>query len=200
LGRDIHVMVEVGSLGDFSAFGDGPFHISRDYQLFQCLAGCGGSWFLQSVSGLEEDKFGTVKQARGALKELGAKEPLIRPRGLPPRYSEEVAEAVFFGVRDDDDNEPWMYDWVTRAQADKWVASGQSFYCDSGAKTRTVVSNPDLHTISYLSLQEIGEALRHHGLELAGTPIEFQAIVAAMKVLEGGLGKGRTRIVFWFDN
>ena len=63
-----------------------------------------------------------------------------------------------------------------------------------------LVSDPNWHTPSLLTRAEILRALEHFGLEVVSVPGEFQAILEAMKTLEGHYGEGRTRLVFWFDN
>jgi hypothetical protein len=93
-----------------------------------------------------------------------------------------------------------MCDWATRAQADAMVASGDSIYRDSWTKSNGLVSDPNWHTASYLSLEEIRRSLQHHSIDLSSTPLQFHAVIAAMEALERGFGAGRTRIVFWFDN
>jgi hypothetical protein len=208
LGRDIHLFVEYDPEGEppfsgasIQALADGPFSLPRDYQLFQCLAGAGGSYFLHTVATLTSKKVkDSADEAREALVEIRSSAPLIAARGLPNLHSEAVSEELFLPVREEGDNGPWMHDWTPRAQADEWVARGCSFYFGFDEGKNGCVSDPDAHTISYLLLSEIHESLRHHGINLREMSAEFQAVVAAMEVLETNLGTGRTRIVFWFDN
>jgi hypothetical protein len=92
--------------------------------------------------------------------------------------------------------------WTSRENADRWVAGGYAKYSDD--KTR--VSDPDSHTHSWLTTDEVGSAIRHYRTVVgkywppeAGTaPTEWLAIHAAMQAAEAN---GETaRVVFWFDN
>lgn len=203
MGRDIHLFVEYDdrnnvpfSTSGVRAFADGQFCISRDYRLFQCLAGAGGADFLRAVAELKGNNVRVqAAEARQILAEMREHVPLIAPRGLPTHYSEAVDAALFMPVRDDGQNEPWMHDWPTRAEADEWVAKGDSVY---SKESNGCVSIPGYHTVSYLSLKEIYQSLRHYGIDINTTPLEFRAVVAAMEQLDSTLE--RTRIVFWFDN
>src|SRR4051812_21765529 len=123
MGRDIHLFVEYDPNGEspFSgesveALADGQFWLPRDYQLFQCLAGAGGSSFLNTVATLKGRQVkASADQARQALVEIRSGSPLVAARGLPNRLSETVSMELFQGVRDEGDDKPSMQDWPTRA-------------------------------------------------------------------------------------
>lgn len=64
------------------------------------------------------------------------------------------------------------------------------------------VSHPDWHSHSWLLTEEYEKVLENYkGLEREswGNPVEYKALLAAMKELES-TGDYVARIVFWFDN
>lgn len=69
------------------------------------------------------------------------------------------------------------------------------------------VQHPDHHSHSWMSPDELEEAFnryqRHASLEwgetVTGAPLEYRALLAAMRTLEED-GENEVRVVFWFDN
>lgn len=183
-------------------FNIGEFVVSNDYDLFDSLA------------------FGRSIQIDGGRHD--GKRPLFPARGLPANLSWNVT-LRFYHVVIDDDYDSNRFDPalsvcfslppVTRETALEWVRQGKSQW---GNALRTqkftrqkklelgfsydLISNPNWHTPSWLTLIEIERALENFEIATESIPGEFQAIIAAMKMLESHLGAGKTRLVFWFDS
>jgi hypothetical protein len=177
MGCDIHAVIDYeDECGSICPFVDGQFWIPRDYGLFAALAG--------------------VRAEPG-------EQPLYEPRGLPPRFSDAAQRLLFHVVVDEDDQIPnWLKDAdsVSRAEAEKWVRQGDSFYHDSAAKPRGLVSDPGRHTPSWLNVLEVEAALTHLGLKLEDRSAAFRAVVAAMHALSREYGLEKVRLVFCFDS
>lgn len=78
-------------------------------------------------------------------------------------------------------------------QAEKYIQYGSHYNED-----RTLVSHPDWHSHSWLSITEFATVLdRYHTIPLHPSAIEYRALLAAMRVLNEEYD---VRIVFWFDN
>jgi hypothetical protein len=198
MGSDIHLMVEyddskrkrpwrLAGLPDrichpapfadtkyIRAFAEGELLIPRHYALFEALAG--------------------VRADEGFV-------PLIAPRGFPEIASRDVINRFFYYVLDGVEGveAPRERD-IPREEAESYVARGVSFYRDHPRKPRGEVSNPEWHTLSWLTLGEATAALAHAKLDPADTPDEFQLTLDLLRGLERFFGVGRARVVFWFDN
>lgn len=113
---------------------------------------------------------------------------LVEPRGMP----EDAA------YQSSSDNRLWISDSqgdgnTTMENAKKWVDSGVSEFVDGSYGKPAWVTNPDWHTHSWVTVQELEKAVGTN----TSSP-EYFAIIAAMKQFEAmGL---ETRMVFWFDN
>lgn len=92
--------------------------------------------------------------------------------------------------------------WTSIETAQKWVDGGgcEVRYKEDGSLRS--VSNPDYHSHSWLTTDELEQALDHYVSENVyregKAPSDWRALLVAMRSLEsdGYL----TRIVFWFDN
>lgn len=180
---------------DLRAFNTGEFFVFNDYELFDALA------------------FG-----RSALIPEGRhnkKRPLFRARGLPANLTREVALRFYHVVLDEnyDKNrfDPRSHYYgslsaVSRVQAMEWVQAGKSQWginiqwkLSKQSISFDLVSNPTWHTPSWLTLEEISKSLQHFEFDIRSVPVEFHAIMEAMKALENHYGHGKSRLVFWFD-
>jgi hypothetical protein len=112
----------------------------------------------------------------------------------------------------------WLYvapasnpEWADREgytsleRAEGWVASGYSVADYGGDGKLNRVSGPDWHSHSWLTTDELSDALAHYETvapkywpDGASAPPEWRAMLAAMREFEAAGNK--TRIVFWFDN
>lgn len=192
MGTDIHIYVEYDETGDppfsgvvieqteterqvrgvIKSFSEGQIYLSRDYRLFAALGG------------IKTDEM-----------------PLYIPRGLPKEFSEAVILDYYLPVVDIDEDDLWSNEnHVQRQAAIRWVERGLSHFIDSGLKPHGLVSKPDYHTPSWLTLIEIRQALVYKNIDTQTLPPDFQVLLVLMETLETHIGEGRTRLVFWFDN
>ena len=150
----------------------GTFYLERSYYVFAALAGV-----------RSEDGF----------------EPLIPPRGLPPRFSSAVEDQLFLSVLAEDEEDWRESGAVPRIDADRMVAEQGAVYIDTPLKEKAFVSDPQYHSMSWLTLEELRAALRHAGIAHSELPTVFRITIETMEVVERVLGEGRSRLVFWFE-
>jgi hypothetical protein len=62
-----------------------------------------------------------------------------------------------------------------------------------------LLPDPDLHTPSWLNLNELKEAISHANLRLEDRSPEFRGVIAAMQSLSEAYGADNVRLIFWFD-
>ena len=117
--------------------------------------------------------------------------PISEPRGLPAHVSWSVSSSDNLYVVEKDTNDSGT---CTREQAERWVASGISKWVREG-----VVSNPDHHSYSWISLSEFERAISElSSIIKYKLSVEYLAVLSAMKTIaEQGY---EVRLVFWFDN
>lgn len=127
-------------------------------------------------------------------------EPLVLPRGLPSNHSHAITKDFYQPVRYPGDDLWGPYESVSLEDATRWVVEGRSRFVDSGGRANGLVSVPDWHTPGWLLESEVTAAIAHIGRREQDLSVEFRAILTLMRYLEGELGPGCTRIVFWFDN
>ncbi|MEM7455419.1 MAG: hypothetical protein AAF456_13795 [Planctomycetota bacterium] len=178
MGCDIHGFVEYSttSAGLFNIFAD-RIWFSRDYHLFSALAGVRG-----------DSDFA----------------PLFPPRDLPSRMSQWGFIATHSPVCR-----------LTSPDMMYSRAFGAFVTPDEAGDAEIVPSNhpsspfqfeigyirePDSHSHSWLTPDEIRRALSHADLSLNSTPPDFRAVVSAMDTLDSTLPSCTSRLVFWFDN
>lgn len=95
--------------------------------------------------------------------------------------------------------------YVDLESAKRWVEGGYSVgETDESGRLR-LVSGPDWHSHSWLTADELSQALDHYSRvaprfwpDSKDVPAEWAAMLAAMRSFEAS-GK-LTRLVFWFDN
>ena len=122
----------------------------------------------------------------------------FEPKGLPPfddlGYSSRNDSVCYITKDGEDENE------TTLERALKWAESGCKIHYRGGEPTW--VDHPDWHSHNWLTTSEYEQAINNY-IEYAknddwGVPVEYGAMLAAMKYLETN---GYTaRVVFWFDN
>lgn len=93
---------------------------------------------------------------------------------------------------------------VTPEQAKKWEERGYEIIEHNGKPTW--VENPDLHTHTWMSPDELEKAFEIYKVHATAewetetdVPIEYKAILSVMRTLEDG-GENEVRVVFCFDN
>jgi len=104
----------------------------------------------------------------------------IPPRGIPDKIGDVVLENYYQYVFDNED-ERFDEDNVSREQADEWVRKGLSHYENSFSKKNGLVSEPDWHSSSYMTLSEVQCSLSHKKIEPKDIPIEFEIVIDLLK-------------------
>ncbi len=130
--------------------------------------------------------FGAVAGLRGD------KAPLFPPRGIPS-ISDAASRAYWFQIVENPQSDRFQSE-VTLAEAERYVLEGRSVMWEQGAFQ--YVSDPDAHTASWLSYDELRAALAHHDIDPAILAAAYQALFAALEALKDL----KPRVVFWFDN
>lgn len=105
------------------------------------------------------------------------------------------AEGGFWKFIIDDESERDDAGYVLRARAEGWVSGGSSSFKGLKDGKPVYVSDPDAHTVSWLTRSEFREALSQLKYD---ADIGYQAIAGAMDALESC--GAEARIIFWFDN
>lgn len=184
MGADIHAYVEYA---DFKT-ADGDFYWNnltrnfgdRNYYLFGLLAGV-----------------------------RGPDGPLFEVRGIPDGRVGYYTSGDYWRNVAPENHPEWADHgdgWVSRESAERWVRGGSSkpVYDKDGKLSR--VTDPDAHSASWLTTDELAEVLEHYAANVQShwpsekqeAPIAWQAALAAMRTFETN-GK-KARVVFWFDN
>ena len=132
---------------------------------------------------------------------------LFEPKGMPEgSLGYRTSEDYWLNVAPEahpewDDDESW----VSLDRATAWIESGTSVgdLDDAGRLRR--VSGPDWHSHSWLTADELEQALNHYRVVVPkywpqddGVPPEWAAMLASMRSFEAS-GQ-QSRLVFWFDN
>lgn len=113
---------------------------------------------------------------------------LYPARGLPENLSYTTEHAEYISVNDE-----------YAKTSDNFVTVGQAKSWGGYDPEKNRVSNPDHHTHSWLSTEELGHCIAKH-MEIADYSLDigWLSLFTAMKTIEENGGKAR--IVFWFDN
>jgi len=185
MGCDIHMYVEYtnkerkkeileeGKPPYWSNFGD-RFNPGRNYTMFAVLAGVRGHYkdSFEPKGKIPMDEMGWASRDDAYI--YISKEP------IEGEYSVNEEKALQWGKRG--------YEVIRRNGKPTWV------------------ENPDLHSHSWMSPEELERAFEIYKVHASeewdqemGVPLAYEALLSAMKVLEGG-GENEVRIVFWFDN
>jgi hypothetical protein len=171
---------------------EGSFALRKDYEVFDALAGG------REVVMAPEDRD-------------PSKMPLFAPRGIPSPCSAAVGWD-YFRLIADPPNLPDRHFWpewrcISAKVAAEWLRDKgcheaeflQWFNCEPEGRVWRVVSEPGLYNASWLRLDEFDAALKHHGLNLLGLPVEYRIIRVALSQLVEQHGQERVRLVIWFS-
>lgn len=171
MGCDIHTYVEYSKKGDhWCALTDNAGH--RDYLMFAIMAG------VRDYDGVK----------------------LFDAKGLPEGRLSWNAEGSHWCNVAPDNHPEWAGDdgWISKESAERWIDSGSST-ADIRDGVLKRVTNPDHHSHSWLTADELSKCLERYKVASEGwAPTEWVAILAAMKAIEGN--GDIARVVFWFDN
>ena len=143
----------------------------------------------------------------GLLAEVRGEGPALFPvRGLPDGRLSYQAEGAYWLYVTDNPELANHDSYTSRDRAERWVAeNGSRADRDDDGKLRRI-SHPDWHSHSWLATEELAAVLDHYAANVTDryaerpgeAPVEWRAILAAMRVFEAA-GK-KARVVFWFDN
>lgn len=127
---------------------------------------------------------------------MGKKKPLIPPKGIPLTASSIVKNYYLADVVDDVDD---CDEGIERREAEEYIQKGFSHYWHND---NTLISRPDWHTPSWLTLKEINQVLQHAQIEKESLARQFLIVIDLMEAIErwDRIGKNTSRFVFWFDN
>lgn len=137
----------------------------------------------------------------GLLANVRCDGAIFAPRGLPDDLAYEAEGDSRLRIVEDDDPAANAEGCTTRSRANEWVQHGE--------KTITVgsseyVTHPDWHSHTWLTpgefrqvLQAQEEAAAREDVGLPGA--RYYAAAAALEALEDE-GRGKARIILWFDN
>lgn len=114
---------------------------------------------------------------------------MFEPRGLPENISHASQNDSRLYITNDGAGD----DECSKENADRWIKSGCSKLVDE-----KWVTNPDWHSHSWLTAQELESAVDAAQDKYGQSAQEYRAIIAAMRCFEE-LGYV-SRVVFWFDN
>lgn len=119
-------------------------------------------------------------------------EPVRERKGLPSNVSEVVLVECCLLINE---GESTIYNVCTPEEAERLLKNGASKYIRDD-----LITNPDYHSYSWLSIQELEEVQRRFINYTQSEPdLILEAAIAAMKVLDRD-GTGCSRLVFWFDS
>jgi hypothetical protein len=129
----------------------------------------------------------------------------IPSKGLPPfnemGYYSRIDSVCYISEKSDNDDDDKS---VTLETALKWAESGRCKIIEGSNGQPTWVEHPDWHSHTWLTTDEYETAINNYKAECQSsgdylnTPIEYVAILAAMKSFEEN--GYVARLVIWFDN
>lgn len=126
----------------------------------------------------------------------------FKPRGLPDDMNYRSAESFYLYVTDNEVAVNWGERYCLKEMAEKWVKQGYSEWVD---ENHTIVTDPDLHSHSWLTTQELRQCFDDCFKQEDGTYIpksdyvEWLGLVSLCEGIESD-GIHECRVVFAFDN
>ena len=119
-------------------------------------------------------------------------EPIASPRGFPDNAGSEARHKYYCYYIDNERAKKDLEHYVSSDKAFEWVISGISvLYPDDNYR----ISDPDVHTPSWLTAEEFCTAVR----EAASDDLYWTAVAAMVEHVQN-TGDYDCRFVFWFDN
>lgn len=128
---------------------------------------------------------------------------MFEPRGLPKDMTDwRTVESFYFYVTDDKAAVDWGFNYCLREDAERWVEKGYSEWVDEDHRR---VTDPDLHSHSWLTTQELRQCFDDCFKQEDGTMkpysdyVEWLGLVSMCEGIES-TGEYECRVVFAFDN
>lgn len=200
MGTRLHLFVEYDRsrndppfsiTGNISSLSLAELFVQPDYRLFDALSG-GRSFTLRSSE----------------------HPPMIAPRGFPKPVSHQVYYRYYHVVEDPSYRDS-RYDQISSSiiplefvnlhTANQWIEEGSAEFApienhSLGRPRRRRISDPNWHSASWLSADELDLSLEFHDIQKEVLQADFLAHLASIYSLRESFGSERTRIVFWFNN
>lgn len=126
----------------------------------------------------------------------------FEPRGLPDDMNWSTCESFYQYVTDNEEAVEWGRNYCLKEMAEKWVERGYSKWVDEEHRT---VTDPDLHSHSWLTTQELRQCFDDCFKQEDGTYksnsdyVEWLGLVSLCEGIESD-GIHECRVVFAFDN
>ena len=127
----------------------------------------------------------------------------FEPRGLPKDMASwGTPKSFYLEVTDDENATEWGEGYCLREDAERWVENGYSEWVDEDHRR---VTDPDLHSHSWLNTQELRQCFDDCFKEEDGTMhpnceyVEWLGLVSLCEGIES-TGEYECRVVFAFDN
>lgn len=134
--------------------------------------------------------FGKLAGVRGG-------KALIEPKGIPKDVgiTAKYDYLLFVTKKESANNEEKS---CTLEQAERWVREGSSKWWIERKRTKDWVTNPDYHSMSWLTSGELARVFDACRNEDESVSPVWQSIFVSLKEMEKAGDK--SRVVFWFDN
>lgn len=127
----------------------------------------------------------------------------FEPRGLPNDITNWATRETFFmNVTDNKEAAEWFRNHCLKEDAERWVKEGYSEWVDENHRR---VTNPDLHSHSWLTTQELRQCFDDCFKEEDGTYkqygdyVKWLGLVSLCEGIESD-GIHECRVIFAFDN
>lgn len=127
----------------------------------------------------------------------------FEPRGFPDDMTDwATRESFYLRVTDNEAAEYWGKRYCLKENAERWVEEGYSKWVD---ENHTEVTDPDLHSYSWLTTQELRQCFDDCFKQEDGTYkpnsgyVEWLGVVSLCEGIESD-GIYECRVVFAFDN
>jgi hypothetical protein len=127
--------------------------------------------------------------------------PLIAPRGIPSNCCGEVFAAFHLFVQDRGEDDCLWERGIWRDQAAAMIERGASVVSERSLRNGCfAITDPEFHSASWLTRDEIVRCLRHADFDPAELCVGFRIVLDALRTLDAEYGAGHSRIVFAFDS
>jgi hypothetical protein len=138
----------------------------------------------------------------------GEYEESFQPKGKLPRemMSWGASSDAFMHIYPKKHEDKEWEGFVTLEKATEWATWGRQIILNENGEP-TYIEHPDWHSHSWMSIEELEQAYKIYaekasqewGEEITRPHVEWMALLASMKALEGD-DENEVRVVFWFDN
>ena len=160
-------------------------------------------WYNVGFRGEFESRIYGMFSRMAGVRSSGNNKVEFKPRGLPDDMIDWARrESFYLYVTDDEAAADWGINYCLRESAEKWVEKGYSKWVD---ESHTTITDPDLHSHSWLTTQELRQCFDDCFKQKDGTMkpfsdyVEWLGLVSLCEGIES-TGEYECRVVFAFDN